>query len=75
VGAASTEERLPTLLRAAPLRAAVVAANEAGSEAVSLLGAVGEIDAAGLLAAGRAPGEMVPGNAARSAARRTETDR
>ena len=66
---------IAALLRGAPLRAAVVAANEAGSEAVSLLGAVGEIDAAGLVVPGRAPGETFPGNAARSAAGRMEADR
>jgi len=66
---------IAALLRGAPLRAAVVAANEAGSEAVSLLGAMGEVEAGGLVTAGRELGEMFPGNAARPAAQRTEADR
>jgi sugar/nucleoside kinase (ribokinase family) len=66
---------IAALLRGVPLREAVVAANEAGSEAVSLLGAVGEVETAGLATAGRVLAEMFPDNAAGSAAQATEADR
>ena len=45
-----------TLIQGAPLLAAVVAGNAAGAEAVSHLGAVGEVEVAGFSSAGRTLG-------------------
>jgi sugar/nucleoside kinase (ribokinase family) len=47
---------IAALLRGAPLADAVVAANAAGSEAVARLGAVGEVEVAGISAAGQTLG-------------------
>ena len=47
---------IAALLRGAPLPDAVVAANAAGSEAVSRLGAVGEVEVAGISTAGQTLG-------------------
>jgi len=67
---------IAALLRGTPLRGAVVAANAAGSEAVSVLGAVGEVEVAGLGAAGLALAGMFPDKVAGSAARAaTDTGR
>jgi sugar/nucleoside kinase (ribokinase family) len=52
------------LIQGAPLLSAVVAANAAGAEAVSQLGAVGEVEVAGFSSAGPALGAMLAGNAA-----------
>jgi ribokinase len=51
---------IAALLRGTPLAEAVVAANSAGSEAVARLGAVGEIEVAGIGAGGRALGALLP---------------
>lgn len=47
---------IAALLRGIPLAEAVVAANAAGSEAVGRLGAVGEVEVAGISTAGQTPG-------------------
>jgi hypothetical protein len=47
---------IAALLRGAPLARAVVAANTAGSEAVARLGAVGEVEVAGISTAGQTLG-------------------
>jgi sugar/nucleoside kinase (ribokinase family) len=62
------------LARGAPLVTAVIAANTAGSQAVSRLGAVGEVAVAGLGAAGHALGAMVAADVAAAAAARSQRD-
>ena len=47
---------IAALLRGVPLTDAVVAANAAGSEAVARLGAVGEVDVAGISTVGQTLG-------------------
>jgi len=60
---------IAALLRQAPLAEAVVAANAAGSAAVSRLGAVGEVEVAGFGTAGPTLGAALPEEVAASAAR------
>jgi sugar/nucleoside kinase (ribokinase family) len=57
------------LAQGAPLRAAVVAANAAGSQSVGRLGAVGEVEVAGFSSAGRTLGAMFVENVAAAAAK------
>jgi len=64
---------IAALLRGAPLTGAVVAANAAGSEAVARLGAVGEVEVAGISTAGQTLGAtFIEQVAAKAAAARDE---
>jgi sugar/nucleoside kinase (ribokinase family) len=66
---------IAALLRGAPLTEAVVAANAAGSEAVSLLGAVGEVEVAGSATAGQPQDPMSQHKVAASTAKKAPMDR
>ena len=68
---------IAALLRGAPLTQAVVAGNAAGSEAVNQLGAVGEVEVAGMSTAGPTPGPAFLAKVAASAAEKAakEPDR
>ncbi len=65
---------IATLLRGAPLAEAVVAANAAGSDAVARLGAVGEVQVAGISTAGQTLGAKFIDQMAAAAARKAERE-